>query len=471
MSKAARASVGRSFTVLSIGQIVSRLLAFAVIVHLTRVLGPEGFGFIVFAVGVLGYAALLIEVGLDTLGPLEVARGGWPVPALARAVVTLRLLLFGGALGVVLLFAWLAPVPSPARLVIVVYGLSLLANALDLGWVFLGDQRMEPVAVAEIASQALQAAGAFLLVREGEHLLRMPWIFVASRLAAVGGLLLAFRRRHGALTLPGFDRALLRRLLAASLPLSGATAVGTLLQSFDLVLLGLWRGALAAGVYGAAQRVAWVPSMLATSYFTSLRPALARGSAESLATVAPVLGRSLRLALAVGIGMAVGGGLLARPLVDWLYGEAFAEAAAPLRLLLGSVALLLVSRHFRALLQVLGRTGLDFRIMVAASAANVSVNLLLVPKAGLIGAATASLVSEALILALSLAAARPLMGGAAFERGLPGALAGILAGAALMTAAVLLAAALPVPSRIALGAVVYGASLLAFRVGDLRRGH
>ena len=96
-----RPSISRSFGVLSVGQILSRLLAFAVIVHLSRVLGPEGFGVIVFATSVLGYAALVVEMGFDTLGPLEVARGDIPVPALARAVVTLRLLLLAGGFGVV----------------------------------------------------------------------------------------------------------------------------------------------------------------------------------------------------------------------------------------------------------------------------------------------------------------------------------------------------------------------------------
>lgn len=408
-------SIRRSFAVLSLGLIVSRLLAFAVVVHLSRVLGPAGFGVIVFATSILGYGALVIELGFDTLGPLEVARGEVPVQALARAVVTIRLLLLAGGLGVVVLLAWLAPISPLARAAVLLYGVSLVANVFDLGWVFLGGQRMEPVAGAEIASQALQAAGAFLLVREPGHLLRMPWIFVASRLASVAGLALAFRRSHGVFG-PGLDLPLLRRLLAASLPLSGAGTLGTLLQSFDTVLVGFWGGTAAAGVYGAACRVAWVPSMIASAYFTSLRPALARGSAGGFAAVAPILRRSLRIAGAVGIAIATGGGVLAGPLVVWLYGREFADAATPLRLLLVSVALLLVSRHYRALLQAFQRPGLDFRIMAAAAAVNVVLNLLLVPRAGLRGAATTSVVSEAVILGASLLAARRVVGHATARR-------------------------------------------------------
>ena len=454
-----RPSISRSFGVLSVGQILSRLLAFAVIVHLSRVLGPEGFGVIVFATSVLGYAALVVEMGFDTLGPLEVARGDIPVPALARAVVTLRLLLLAGGFGVVALFAWLAPVTTVTRIAILVYGVSLVANVFDLGWVFLGGQRVGPVAVAEIANQALQATGAFLLVREPEDLLRMPWVFVASRAITVAGLALAFRQRHGALGI-GFDRPILRRLLPASVPLSGATTLGTLLTSFDMILMGLWRGTSAAGVYGAAYRVAWVPSMLASAYFTTLRPALARSSPAGFAAVAPVLRRSLRIAGATGIGIAAGGFVLADPLVGMLYGPQFAGAATPLRLLLVSVALLLVSRHYRALLQAFQRPGLDFRIMLAAGAVNVFLNLLLVPRLGLLGAAATSVTCETLILAASFLAARRVVGDATDVR----ALAGSLACAAIMAVAVHFATALPLLARMAFGAAVYSALVLAFRV-------
>ncbi len=438
---------------------LSRLIAFTVIVHLSRVLGREGFGVIVFATSVLGYAALAIELGFDTLGPLEVARRETPVRDLASSVTTLRLLLLPGALGLLALLAWLAPVSPLTRIAVVVYGVSLVANAIDLGWVFLGEQRMAPVAAAEIVSQALQASGAFLLVHEPEHLLRMPLIFVASRLVSVAGMAVAFRLRYGAFGL-GLDRRLLGRLLPTSLHLSGAGVVGILLASFDLILLGLWRGTAEAGVYGAAYRVAWVPSMIAVAYFTSLRPALARSAPGGFAAVAPGLRRSTRIAGTLGIGIAAGGLVLADPLVVWLYGRPFAAAAAPLRLLLVAAALLLVSRHYRALLQVFHQQALDFRIMATAAGINVALNLLLVPRAGALGAAATSVASEALILAATFTACRRTVGDATDGR----ALARALACAGLMALAVWFASPLHLFVRIALGAALYAALLLASRV-------
>jgi len=140
--------IRRNFAVLSAAQTAGRLLAFAVTVHLTRTLMAEGFGSVAFATSVLAGAALLVDLGFDSLGPLEVARGRVPVPALARNVVALRLLLAVPALAALALFAWLAPVTTATKAVVALYGLSLLANAVDLNWIFLGAERMGVVPVS-----------------------------------------------------------------------------------------------------------------------------------------------------------------------------------------------------------------------------------------------------------------------------------------------------------------------------------
>src|SRR5688500_18464973 len=202
----------RNFLILSAAQTLGRLLAFAVTVHLTRTLHAEGFGAVAFATSVLAWAALVVDMGLDSLGPLEVARGRTPVPALARTVLALRLMLAVPALVCLAVFVWLTPMPAATKAVVLLYGLSLFANAVELGWVFLGAERMGVVAVADLVQQALIAVAAFTLVREPGHLLRMPFLFLAGRIAAAVWLMVSARRRWGPLR-PSLERALLRDLV------------------------------------------------------------------------------------------------------------------------------------------------------------------------------------------------------------------------------------------------------------------
>src|SRR4029450_13719597 len=103
----------------------------------------------------------------------------------------------------------------------------------------------------------------------------MPLPFLAGRAAAVLILAVAARRTWGRMR-PALDRALLKDLVPAALPFAGAAAVAVVLTYFDLVLVGWWMGTAEAGLYGAAYRILWLPTMLVTAYLTVLRPSVAR---------------------------------------------------------------------------------------------------------------------------------------------------------------------------------------------------
>jgi O-antigen/teichoic acid export membrane protein len=452
-------AVSRNFALLSLGQIISRLFALAVTIHLTRTLLADGFGVIAFALSVLAYAGLLVDFGFNTLGPIEVARRVTPVGRLVANIVAMRLLLTGGGVAALLAFAWLAPVSALTRTVLLLYGMSLVTNAFDLDWVFLGSGHMEISAAGEILSQAVIAAGALLLVQGPGDVARMPWIFLASRVSAVVYLTAEYLRRFGTVD-ASFDGALLRRLFRLALPLTGTSFVTMVSHNLDLILLGLWLGSTAAGVYGAAYRVVWAPTLLVTAYYTALRPALAAAYAGGLSSLDSLLRRSSRITAGLGVGLMVGGMVLAEPIILFLYGEAYRGAIASFRLLLGALGLIVLSRKYRLILTCFDHQATDFKIMAAAAVTNAGLNVVLVPRWGLTGAAAASLASEILILTLGYAATRLLLRPVPLGRYLVRpALA-----AALMAATLGVLAPLHVLLRILLGGGLYISLLYAMRV-------
>lgn len=451
--------IAANFAMLSASQALARLLSFLVSVHLGRVLLADGFGALGFAMGALAYGRLLVELGFDALGPLEVARGRVPLARLVGNVVTLRLALSLPAIAAVIGFALLAPVPPVARPLLVVYAISLLADAIDLQWVFLGSETMAPVAAAEIVQQAVLAAGVFTLLRTPEDILAVPLLFAAGRGVAVAGLLVEFLRRRGPFGL-GLERALIAPLIRAALPLSGSMWAGALLHNFDLVLLGLVTGAEAAGLYNAAYRILWVPTLLALAYLTALRPGLARAVAAGGAALFPLLRRAGSLAGAFGVGAAVGGAWLAGPLLEWLFGAGYRGAAPALRLLLASFAFFPLSRLCRSVAVAGGRGGADLAVIASAAAINVGLNLILVPRRGVVGAAFATFVSEVVMLLLAARIARSVAGRWPFGA----SLGGTTVAALVLMLCLWLSDPLHVVSRVLLGAAVYVTALFALRV-------
>jgi O-antigen/teichoic acid export membrane protein len=460
---AGQRTIGHSFAVLSVAQLISRFMGFLVTIHLTRVLQANQFGVIVFAMSVLAYAALIAELGFDSYGPLEVARRTVPVHVLARTVITVRLLLTVLAFALLACFAWAAPISGLLRLILLLYGLSMLTDAVDLSWAFLGAELMRPTAIADVASQSLQTLGAFVLISAPEHVVRMPLIFLAARIITVAPLLFWFARHFGWPGL-GIDRNLLRPLLKGALPMCGTAAVALVSHNFDLVLLGLWFGVGTTGVYGAAYRIVWMPTLLAVAFYVALRPSLARASVQGLDTVEELLRRSTRMLSAVSVGVVVGGWLLAEPAVLFLYGDGYRDAVRPLQLLLAAFGLLVVSRIYRLILAAFHRQAVDFKIMALAAVINILLNTLLIYSYATVGAALASVASELFILVAGYFATRRYIQHVPLGR----YLLRPLICAAPMALVLLLTPDLHLLLRVVLGGAVYLVLLVVLRVIDLQ---
>ena len=456
-------SLRRSFGFLAAGQAVGRLFTFGTTLYLARVLGAEPFGALTFAIAVVAYAAVIVDFGFDALGPVEMARRGASPAALVGTVMTVRLGLAAAAVSALAAFAFVAPLdPTTVRLLLV-FGLSLPIAALDLRWALLGTESMAAVAAAEVVLQAVPMMGALLFVRGPGDLWIVPLTLVAAQGACAAAGWAAWAARWGWPRL-GTDRDLARTLLSAAFPLVGSAAVGVLLHNFDLVLIGLWLGLGPAGRYGAAARVVWLPTVLLVAYTAAVRPTIVRAHAEGPSMVEVVVSRSHRLMAVAGLGGAVGGAILARPLLEALYGSAYTAGAPALRVLLAALLLMVFSRPYRVLLVAARKQGWDFRILLAAAVVNVAGNVAFLPRLGLLGAALATLASEALLLALAHAAVRRLAPGIGLVRHLvrPALCAGVMAALLIATPS------WPLVARVAAGAACYAALVLALRLVDLR---
>jgi O-antigen/teichoic acid export membrane protein len=86
----------------------------------------------------------------------------------------------------------------------------------------------------------------------------------------------------------------------------------------------------------------------------------------------------------------IGGTFLARPIMTLLYGTAYANSAAPFQILLWSAALVTLRWVYMDSLRATGHQALDVRCAITSASLNVGLNVLLIPRYGMIGAASAT---------------------------------------------------------------------------------
>jgi len=461
--------VARSLATLGSAHLVGRALAVVTNVYLARVLGAASFGVVTFALTVLSYPELLVSAGFPRLGPREIVRDPGPaaVRRLVAAVLAIRLVL--SALAFAVLVAVVLALPGRGdleRQTMLLYGLYLFIVVVDLGWVAQGAEAMHVVGGAEVVVQAVTLAGTMLLVRGPEHVLRVAAVYLLAQLLGAAVTVRFYVRRYGWPGL-GAPAALWKSLIRAALPLTLTRTMSMINLNFDMLMVGLVMSRSATGEYGAAYRFLLAPALALNVYFNAVTPVFDRVHRAGMDRIAGVVDRSLRLTGAAGLGCAVAGTLLAPAAFDLVFGPAYRAAVLPFQILIWSTGLLFLSRNYRTLLVSLGHEDTLFRLTVVSAAVNVGLNLVLIPRHGLAGAAVATVASEAVNLTLGYARVRGLAVSLAFGRHV------LRLGAAALLAGAGLAATggLPLAARTGVLAILYLGGLGALgivRVDELR---
>ncbi len=382
----------RNIVLLALGDFPAKALHFLAFVYLARVLGVANYGVLEFAVSIVLYFQLLADAGLEIWATRQ-ATQTTDIQQLARRVVPLRMLLSVGAFGA--LMTLLPVLPDHPRLphLLLFFGLTLFAQGISLKWVFMGREQMTRVAQGLVLAQVVFTAAVFACVRGPTEMLWVPVLRVAGDFAMTAYFWRLFTTQYGHLQL-SFTLRGASVILKPALTMGGALILGTMNYNFDSVLLGLLIGPLAVGWYNAAYKPVTVALAMPVTYFLGLFPALSRTYAENQEAFRDVVGRSLRLTSIFAIPLGVGGTILAEPIIYLLFGADYANAVPPLRILSWAAALAILRGTYKHGLNAAGKQHLDLRCASLATALNVSLNLVLIPSYGIVGAAIATALAE-----------------------------------------------------------------------------
>ncbi|MCU0411716.1 MAG: oligosaccharide flippase family protein, partial [Bacteroidetes bacterium] len=111
--------------------------------------------------------------------------------------------------------------------------------------------------------------------------------------------------------------------LRTSLPLATGAILAMLTINYPPLALGVFRSAADVGLYGAASKMVFFLLLGDRILATLLLPASARIHARSPQETASALTTTLRWVVVLGLPIAVGGTLLAAPLVTIVFGQSY----------------------------------------------------------------------------------------------------------------------------------------------------
>jgi O-antigen/teichoic acid export membrane protein len=440
------------------GEVVAKIASLAFFVVMARELGKEGFGDFNFA---LALATLLVSAagfGMDGLLAREVARDRELAHEYLSNVVAIKLLSSAALLILIAVIVGLGGYDEDARLTAYLVGAGVAIENLGRSWQYTmqGLERLGLVSFSVIVQRTFTAAAAIALMLGGAGVVSVAAVFLLG--ALLGLLAAALMLRWRVLRLrPRIEPGRWGSLVRTAIPIGLVGLMFNILLQLDATLLSFLTGGdnEEVGVYSAAFRLVAAFMFLSWAFGSAVQPWLTRQEGGIPLARGHALG--LKLLTAVLLPLGIGFTVLAEPIVELLYGDDYASAVLPLRLLGVVIGLYGVNQLTSILLISRYRPG-EFRtVLVVVLGQNLICNLVLIPLFAADGAAASAAASAVLLALLSVRSGARVVGELPLARAFAGP---AVAGAAM--AVTLLLADPPLGLAIPLGAFVYGAVLVLF---------
>jgi len=399
MQKKERKKIGtvrritKNFLSLSFSEILLRFISFFVIIYLARILGAADFGKISFAQVLIVYFMLIANLGLNTLGVREIARDKSNVINYTGNIVTLKLVLTVFSFCLMLVFVNFIHKSPQIKYLIIFYGFSLFPSALLLEWFFQGVEKMEFIGISRILSKISYALLVLLLVKSSKELLIIPYLWLFGSLIAGGFLIYIFTKQYGKFKLV-FDLSRWKGLIRRALPIGAASMMIQIYYNFDIVMLGFIKGDKVVGWYNAAYRVILFAWMFFPLFINAIFPLMSRYYKESKEKLEILISSSTKLLSIIGFPLGVGGTILAKPIMRFLYGERFDSGVIAFQILIWSVVIICLRCAYEHSFLACDKEKRYMFGVMSGALTNIGLNLILIPRFGLKGAAVATVISE-----------------------------------------------------------------------------
>jgi O-antigen/teichoic acid export membrane protein len=390
---AAERTLARSVALSGLSQLGARLVDLAVSVVVSvmvlRHLGPAGNGDFVLVATVVGFVGIVAELGLPRLAVREIVRDPELEAVVLGTVTVMRVVASLFAAGVVQVVLTAFAASGSIRLAAAVGSIAFVADAcLSIVIVFQARVEQQFEALARACGTATKLIAVVAVVAADGGLVALVAVSPVALAVAAVVANVAGRRQLGVHRT--FDASRVRPLLRSALPVAPAALIGVLYLKLDAAMVALLAGREDLGHYGAAYQPIEYLLLGSAVVIHLLFPLLARAAenAESFQDRYALGADVLIGAFAAIAAMVV---VLARPLVQAAYGSAYEPSSAPLALLACALVFITINAWQGTALLAVGEQSRNLRYVAVAIVSNIAVDLVLIPRFGIVGAAWGTL--------------------------------------------------------------------------------
>jgi len=399
-----------NFLFLSAGEFTAKLLTFASFSHMAKVLGPWYYGLLEFTLAVIVFFTVPVDLGLGAYGAREIARNPRDSERLLHEITGLRLLLALCSIFALCVLIMTTHRGRDLKLLLMLYGMSLLGGPFLLQWFFQAHDRMQWVALASIVRQAGFAALVFLFCNSRTDVVRIG-LFECFSVAGVSAfcVYVTSRKMNIRWAWPELHIHRLLSHLKEAWPIGLTELAWAFMWYFCTVLLGFIFSDASLGWFGASHRALMALHTFVWLYFFNLLPSISRCIYLPNERLLELMDCSVRFAAWVGLFAAATLMVVSPLLLTLIYGAAFVDGWHSFSVLVWMLPVAMLSGHHRYILLGYNQQRRLLYCTTAAAVAAVTLSFMLVPLYGGVGAAWALLLANVIYFALTYFSVKQLI--------------------------------------------------------------
>ncbi len=391
-------------------EIISKVLAYGVIVILSRTLGPDGLGqysFIFYYVGLLG---IFRDLGVGYYFMREVARDKGRLKELLPDVLGLKIVLAVINFLIIVGITLFLPKPEWIKVLIVLAGAEAILTWISLLFTYI--MYSHEVTKYEAIARTVERFWAFFVGGAVLYIFKSLPPFIIALLTGYT-LRELLRIRWGLQFVDElrvrFRPEVWKNLLMKSYPFWFIGLFTLIYYRTDMVMLSLLRGDYETGIYRAAFTLIEVSLFIPNIVISTTMPSMSRLWKEDRKTLEVLFKKSFQILLLIGLLGTAGYYTLARIGILFVFGEKFLPSVPVLRILAFAVPFMFLNSLFGSYMNATGRELTFTKITGFTALLNVALNYVLILNYGAEGAAVATVVSQGIASVLSLSIIVPYL--------------------------------------------------------------
>ena len=393
--------IAKNTGILFVSNIVSKLFGFVYIIYMARYLGAEGFGILSFALAFTGMFGVFADLGLQPLTIREIARNTELTGKYLGNIAAIKSIL--GIITFILIVIAINLMNYPAETVYVVYliAFSVLMGSFNNMFysIYQGHEKMEYFGIGNILNSSLMLLGVFIAMYFGFNVEGFAYVYLISGIVVLLYNLIISTWKFVKPKIE-IDLKFWKELLKESLPFALIGFFVVIYFRIDSIMLSYMKGDEIVGYYSASYRlIDSLSSLIPIIIYSVMFPVMSK-YLNSLDDLKKVWIKAFNLSFIIGLITTIFVVVFAKYIILIIYGSSYLPSIVVLKILIWAFFIICISSITSGLLNAINKQRLVTFGASIGAIINVILNLILIPRYSMEGAALATVVTEVLMFML-----------------------------------------------------------------------